>query len=58
MRPEVDGEVLQKPDDIAGIVGAIAKWRNDGNREARRAEARRYSIETNVAETLAALGVR
>jgi UDP-glucose:(heptosyl)LPS alpha-1,3-glucosyltransferase len=58
MRSGMDGTVLATPDDIPGIVQAIAQWRSDGNREARRAEARRYTIEANVASTLAALGIR
>jgi UDP-glucose:(heptosyl)LPS alpha-1,3-glucosyltransferase len=58
MRPGEDGEVLGRPDDIEGIAAAIGKWHDRetaASREARRQEARRYTIEENVRETLAAL---
>jgi UDP-glucose:(heptosyl)LPS alpha-1,3-glucosyltransferase len=58
MRPGMDGEVIAKADDVTGIAGAIEKWRRDSAREERRSEARRYTIEANVAATLAALGVK
>jgi UDP-glucose:(heptosyl)LPS alpha-1,3-glucosyltransferase len=58
MRPGMDGEVLENPADIAGIAAAIEKWstrETPASREARRAEARRHTIEENVRQTLAAL---
>ncbi len=57
MRPGRDGEVLRTPEDIDGIAAAIGKWaaRPEG-REERRNEARQYSMERNVRETLDAIG--
>jgi UDP-glucose:(heptosyl)LPS alpha-1,3-glucosyltransferase len=58
MRPGIDGEVLASPADIAGIAAAIEKWGaqvTPETREQRRREARRYTIEGNVRETLEAL---
>jgi UDP-glucose:(heptosyl)LPS alpha-1,3-glucosyltransferase len=58
MRPGMDGEVLASPADIGGIAAAIEKWstcETPESREARRGEARRYTMERNVLETLAAL---
>jgi UDP-glucose:(heptosyl)LPS alpha-1,3-glucosyltransferase len=57
IRPGLDGGVLANPADIAGIADAIGIWRTDDRRELRRQEGRRYSIEANLAATLAALGV-
>jgi UDP-glucose:(heptosyl)LPS alpha-1,3-glucosyltransferase len=59
MRPGRDGEVLGSPADIAGIAAGIEKWGARETmewREERRREARRYTIERNVRETLEALG--
>jgi UDP-glucose:(heptosyl)LPS alpha-1,3-glucosyltransferase len=61
MRPGLDGEALASPADIAGIAAGIEKWRErerPESREARRIEARRYTIERNVRETLEALEAR
>jgi len=61
MRPGIDGEVLHTPADIEGIAAAIAKWsarETAQSREARRAEARRFTIEENVRATLAVLAQR
>ena len=58
MRPGEDGEALRTPADIEGIASAIEKWsacETPASREARRAEARRHTIEENVRKTLAAL---
>jgi len=58
MRPGEDGEALPSPADIEGIAGAIEKWsacETPSSREARRAQASRYTIEANVRETLTAL---
>ena len=58
MRPGEDGEVLANPADVQGIAQAIEKWsaqETAASREARRAEARKYTIERNVQETLEAL---
>jgi UDP-glucose:(heptosyl)LPS alpha-1,3-glucosyltransferase len=57
MRPALDGEIVARPDDVPGIAEAIEKWRSRGSREERRGGACSYTIEANVAATLAALGV-
>jgi UDP-glucose:(heptosyl)LPS alpha-1,3-glucosyltransferase len=59
MRPGEDGEVLRSPADIEGMAAAIEKWsvrETPESREARRAEARRHTMEENVRQTLEALG--
>jgi len=56
MRPNEDGEILQNPADTAAIAAAIEKWaarETRATREARRVEARRFTIEENVRQTLA-----
>lgn len=58
MRPGEDGNVLSTPADIDAIAAAIEKWsarETPASREARRAHARRFTIERNVRETLSAL---
>jgi UDP-glucose:(heptosyl)LPS alpha-1,3-glucosyltransferase len=58
MRPGEDGEILKQPDDIDGIAAAVEKWSAPEPaeaRERRRLEARKYTIERNVRETIQAL---
>jgi UDP-glucose:(heptosyl)LPS alpha-1,3-glucosyltransferase len=59
MRPGLDGEALGSPADIKGIAAGIEKWcerETAESREERVREARRYTMERNVRETLEAIG--
>ena len=61
MRPGEDGEVLPSPADIEEIAAAIEKWtarETPASRQARRAEARRHTMEENVCQTLEALALK
>jgi UDP-glucose:(heptosyl)LPS alpha-1,3-glucosyltransferase len=58
MRPDADGEILRDPADVDGIAAGIEKWsarETLESREARQMEARRFTMEENVRQTLAAL---
>ncbi|HEX4083910.1 MAG TPA: glycosyltransferase family 4 protein [Chthoniobacteraceae bacterium] len=58
MRAGLDGEILGRPDDIAGMAAAIEKWRareTAGSRAARVEYARQFTIARNVRETVEAL---
>jgi len=56
MRPEVDGTVIEVPDDVRAITAALLRWCDRRQREetrARRLElARHYDISINVSRTL------
>ena len=56
MRPEVDGTVIEVPDDVRAITAALLRWcdaRQRAETHARRLElARHYDISLNVARTL------
>jgi UDP-glucose:(heptosyl)LPS alpha-1,3-glucosyltransferase len=58
LEPE-EGEVIERPDDIAALAGAIERWasphRRDAVRERLRSKGAEFSIERNVRETLAIL---
>jgi UDP-glucose:(heptosyl)LPS alpha-1,3-glucosyltransferase len=61
MRPGEDGEVLRSPADVEGIAAGIETWRRretEETRRERRTEARKYSIERNVKETIGAITSR
>lgn len=59
IEPKVHGEVIGRPDDIEALQEAIEKWLDPERRESAREEcakrARSYSMDRNLAETLAVL---
>jgi UDP-glucose:(heptosyl)LPS alpha-1,3-glucosyltransferase len=60
IRPGVDGEVLQEPSDTREVARALSNWSDSGTRESSRLSrlerAGRFTIEANLAQTLAVLG--
>lgn len=61
IEPGAEGEALEDPSDAAGIARALEAWLDAERRAAVRPRlvelARRFSMEANVRNTLAALGV-
>jgi UDP-glucose:(heptosyl)LPS alpha-1,3-glucosyltransferase len=58
MRPDIDGTILSAPDAVEEIAGAIERWADPvrrGDGADRRTAAKVWTMERNVAETLAAL---
>ena len=59
IRTGIDGEILEEPSDEATVARAIMSWSDREKREAGRQQrlerARAYSIESNLAQTLAVL---
>jgi len=57
--PNVDGDLLPRPDDIDALVFSLCAWadplRRENGRERLAAKAAEYSIERNLRETLAVL---
>jgi UDP-glucose:(heptosyl)LPS alpha-1,3-glucosyltransferase len=57
--PGIEGDVIDRPDDIAALAAAIERWSDRDRREAIRdrltALGARYSIEENVRQTLAVI---
>jgi UDP-glucose:(heptosyl)LPS alpha-1,3-glucosyltransferase len=58
----VDGDVVERPDDVPALAAAIRRWSEPERRAAMRAplqeKARRFTIETNVRQTLQAIDGR
>jgi UDP-glucose:(heptosyl)LPS alpha-1,3-glucosyltransferase len=54
LRPGIDGDIVDDPDDTPAVAAVLAKWRDRGTRRIVR-DPEEFGIERNVRETIAVL---